>query len=87
MGKLLELKNVRGGEEGFPVELWTDDDSGRLVIRAYSEAGYNATDIDFDDLCRWFDGDEAAAYRGVPAELSPEGDQSSALKERRCGTY
>lgn len=51
MSKLEIMKGVRSDES--PVELWRDDESGRLTIRAYNEAGYNCTDIDFWDLVEW----------------------------------
>jgi hypothetical protein len=78
MPKLCEMRGVRGGEEGFPVELWQDDDTGRLAVRAYNEAGYNSAEIDFDDLCRWLNGPEAAPYRNVSAQLHHGGNQGGA---------
>lgn len=80
MPKLLELNDVRGGEEGFPVELWRDDDTGRIVVRAYNEAGYNATEIDLDDLWRWLNSLEAAPYRGLSAPIHPDRNESGASR-------
>ena len=53
MPKICEMENVRGGERDFPVELWRDDDTGRLVITAYNEAGFNCVEIDLWDLVDW----------------------------------
>lgn len=50
---LCEMKGVRGGEEGFPVELWRDEDSRRLVVRAVNEGGFACVDIDLADLLNW----------------------------------
>jgi hypothetical protein len=49
--KLCEMAGVREHSEHFPVELWRNH--GRLVIRAYSECGNNATDLDLFDLVVW----------------------------------
>lgn len=46
--------NVRGGEEGFPVQICVDEESNRLVIRGFNEGGFAAVDIDFLDLARLF---------------------------------
>lgn len=54
MPKICEMTGVSGGEDGFPVELCLDEDTSRLVIIGYNEAGYNAVDIDTLDLLRWF---------------------------------
>lgn len=39
--------------ESYPVELWRDDESGRLVIRARNEGGHSATFVDLADLVKW----------------------------------
>ena len=51
--KLCELAGVREYGGGEPVELWRNDETGRLVIRAYNEGGYNCTDVDLLDLVDW----------------------------------
>ena len=40
-------------DEGFEVQLRRMPDSGRLVVRAYNEAGYSGTEIDLEDLIAW----------------------------------
>ena len=52
MRKLAEMEGVRGGEDGFPVELWRGD-SGETFIVVYNEAGYNSVEISLDDLLSW----------------------------------
>lgn len=49
----VELENVRGGDEGFPMRLCSDEETGRLVIRRVNEGGFACIDIDFDDLVDW----------------------------------
>lgn len=65
MPKLCDMKDVRGGELGFPVELWHDDETGRLVVRGTNEGGFACVDIDLADLLAWLgvvgDGQIAAA--------------------------
>lgn len=53
MPKLCNMDGVRGGEEDFPVELWQDDESGRLIVRGINEGGFACVDIDLLDLCGW----------------------------------
>ena len=53
MLKLCEMVSVREWSEGHAVELWRDEKSGRLVIRAYSECGNSATDVDLWDVLDW----------------------------------
>jgi len=53
MPKIRNMENVRGGDTGFPVELWVDDDDGRLVVRGINEGGFGCVDIDLLDLLRW----------------------------------
>lgn len=43
-GKLLAVLSINELCEGMPVELWLR--RGRLVVRAYNEAGFNTTEID-----------------------------------------
>lgn len=53
--KVCDISGVRqyGNGNDFPIELWLND-SGRLVIRAYNEAGYSGTEVDLYDLVNWF---------------------------------
>ena len=53
MAKICELVGVREYAEGFPVALWRDEDSGRLLIVAENEGGNNSTAIDLLDLLEW----------------------------------
>lgn len=53
MPKLCEMDGVRGGETGFAVELWRDDDTGRLTVVGYNQAGYDGVGIDLWDLVGW----------------------------------
>lgn len=47
------VRGVKGGEEGFPVEIWRDAQTGKLELVVYGEAGYIALGIDFADLIGW----------------------------------
>ena len=71
MPKLCEMQGVRSDEADHPVELWRDDHSGRLMVRAYNEAGYSYTEIDLWDLIAWLE-------RGPGGELI-SGDISRAI--------
>jgi hypothetical protein len=46
------MHGVREITEGLPVELWRDK-RGRLVIRAYNEAGCRFIDLDLWDILDW----------------------------------
>lgn len=52
MPKLCVMDGVRS-DDCHPVELWRTEHSGRLVIRAYNEAGYSYTEVDLWDLIGW----------------------------------
>jgi hypothetical protein len=52
-GKICELEGVREYTDRSPVELWRDEETGRLVIRAYNEVGYSGTDVDLCDFLAW----------------------------------
>ena len=54
MPLLCEMEGVRGGDTGFPVQLYRDEETGRLVIRGINEGGFACVDIDLRDLARWF---------------------------------
>lgn len=47
------LQDVREYCEGMGVLLGTDEDSGREVIKAVNEGGYNSTHVDLLDLITW----------------------------------
>ena len=53
MAKICDMEGVREYMEGFPVELWRHEKTGRLVIRAQNEDHNNATDVDLWDLLGW----------------------------------
>jgi hypothetical protein len=53
MPRICVMESVRELGEGFPVELWRDDDSGRLVVRPYNERHNGSVDIDFMDIISW----------------------------------
>jgi hypothetical protein len=57
----LHFWNVREYAEGFPVELAINE-SGRLVVRAYNEAGHNGVELDLYDLL------QAISYGEIPNE-------------------
>ena len=51
--KICEMNGVRSyGNGDDPIELWLND-SGRLVVVAYNEAGYCGTEVDLYDLIEW----------------------------------
>lgn len=47
--KVCVLRGVREYAEGLPVELILNE-TGRLVVRAFNEAGHNCVEIDLHDL-------------------------------------
>lgn len=47
------MLGVRGGEDGFPVQLWRDDNTGRLLILGFNEAGYASVEFDLWDVIDW----------------------------------
>jgi hypothetical protein len=47
------MDGVTERSERLPVELWRDDATERLVIRAYDECGCNFTDVDLWELMAW----------------------------------
>ncbi len=50
MAKICDLISVRGGDLEFPVQLYRDDDTGRVVVRGINEGGFSCVDIDLCDL-------------------------------------
>ena len=72
-GRIATLTDVRGGEIGFNVELRRDC-SGRVVVRAYNEAGYNWTEIDLWDLVSWLkNGPELHRDTSTPIRVDTSG--------------
>jgi len=53
MPKICTMEGVQEHSEHMPVELWRDDDSHRLTIRAYNECGDNCVNIDLWQLVDW----------------------------------
>jgi hypothetical protein len=47
------MEGVRDHCEGYTPELYKDETSQRLVIRAFNEAYYNVTEVDLLDLIEW----------------------------------
>ena len=52
MPKICDMDGVREYGEGDTVELWLDNESGRLTIRARNEGGYGLTDVDLWDIIK-----------------------------------
>lgn len=61
MPKVCDM-GVREGGAGDTVQLWHDDETGCLVIKAFNEGGFNCTDVDLWDLVRWL---QAGSYEGL----------------------
>lgn len=61
MPKLCDMNGVRGGEDGFAIELWRDDDTGRLTVVGYNQAGYDGVGIDLWDLVEWLQSGRASS--------------------------
>ena len=53
---LRHLENVRGRDNGFPVCLIRDGETGRLVIRGLNEGSFVCVDFDLLDLVEWLSG-------------------------------
>jgi hypothetical protein len=51
--KAVEMAGVREYAEDLGVELTRNESSGREVVKAYNEAGYNITEVDLLDLLGW----------------------------------
>jgi hypothetical protein len=47
------MEGVREYAEEMDVELRRESGTGRLVVVAFNEAGYNFIEIDFEDLKEW----------------------------------
>ena len=66
MSRICVMESVRELGEGFPVELWRDESSGRLVVRAYNECHNGTVDIDLMDLISWCQaGPQAGELHGI----------------------
>ena len=66
MPKICVMEYVRGWGERYDVELWRDDDSGRLVVRAYNECHNGIVDIDLLDIISWCrEGPRSGEIRGA----------------------
>lgn len=61
MPKIADMPGVINHGSSEPVELWRDDETGRLVIRAYNEGGYNCTDVDLWGLLDWLSSGQGRA--------------------------
>ena len=64
----IKMQGVREYGEGFDVELDREASTGRLVIRAKNEGGYNETIVDLRDLIDWV---MEHGTDGVPPPPSP----------------
>ncbi|MCS3496510.1 hypothetical protein ABIF63_002554 [Bradyrhizobium japonicum] len=64
------MDGVREHGEGFPVHLMREQNSGRLLIRAFNESGNNYTDVDLGDLVQWLRFGPKAGVLGI-AEIQP----------------
>jgi hypothetical protein len=60
MPKIAVMEGVREYGEDYPVELWRNDKTGRLVIRAFNEGNNNFTEVDLWDLIEWVQKNEAS---------------------------
>jgi hypothetical protein len=74
MSRICRLDGVREYSEGDVVELWRDDDTGRLVIRARNECGNNSTTVDLFDLLEWM---SAGPSKRILEGTAGAGDPSS----------
>lgn len=64
-GFIAAMAGVRGGEPGLSVQLWRK--GGRLVVRAYNQAGYDFTEIDLGDLQEWLKANADVGAGPLPA--------------------
>ena len=53
--RICAMTGVRGGDAGFPVELWIDGQTDRLAIRALNEGGFAGVYIDLIDVVEWLE--------------------------------
>lgn len=49
----VKMNGVRSYGDEPDVDLVEDGNTSRLVVRAYTESGYNWTDVDLLDLIAW----------------------------------
>lgn len=50
MPKICDMDTVRGGEPGFPIELWRDDETNRLTVRIPVACDTPYARVDVGDL-------------------------------------
>ena len=61
MPRVCDMDGVPEFNEGYTVELWRNDDNGRLTIRAYNAAHNLSTDVDLLALLAWLRSGDAKA--------------------------
>jgi hypothetical protein len=76
MPKICDMEGVREYGEGYPVELWRDDVSGRLVIRAFNEGHHNDVVIDLWDILEWAKTGPRGRFPVVAKGDGPDGDDT-----------
>jgi hypothetical protein len=74
MPKICDMVGVREYGESDPVELWRNDENGRLVIRVRNEGGYSFTDVDLWDIIKWI---QAGPGTGVVLVDGPSSDRNN----------
>jgi hypothetical protein len=82
MPKICDMRGVREYDEGEsrgaqPVELWRDDRTDRLVIRAYNEGGNNHVSVDLWDVIEWMQSGPQGANLRFASRGTPHGDDTS----------
>ena len=45
--------DIEGVHADGPLELWRNDESGRLMVRVITECGYSCVELDLWELFRW----------------------------------
>jgi len=74
MFKICEMVGVREYGESKPVELWRDDETGRLVIRASNECGNNSTSVDLFELLDWVASDTGKRHLNTFGQVRTRSD-------------
>lgn len=81
MPRICVMDGVREYGAEHTVELHRDDDSGRLVVVATNEGGYNATYVDLIDLLDWVERGSSGVILKIRAvtdgNASPGGGESA----------
>jgi hypothetical protein len=62
---MIVLEGVMGGDDGFPVEIVRDNESGAFVLRATNEGGYADTEVNLEQLLSWL-------AKVSPGNINPE---------------